>query len=582
MALASALPGLFAAWSEARASRWSASGDGVLFWLKWAGDPGVRRLILAFALAAVVLIVAAVTKDSRNGLLRAYGRLVGWFSKPVPALAALALALLPQAVAPLKLPDASGKPSIVIVLLDTVRLDHVGFGGSELPTTPRLDAIARDGAVFASAISQSSWTKPATASVFTATVPGAHLATGQPTQLAPERRTMAEAFSAAGYKTYGVSNNPNISYTFNFDQGFTEFHQGTSEDADTLLARARRWVVPHGESDEPFLLYLHLNDAHYPYEPRNESVTRKGTQKIRGIFNPSKSAPRLDGETQEQFRKGKGLHTSLLEGGFTEEDVELMRLSYAEEIRWLDDQAGDFIEELMEQRDDLIVVVLSDHGEEFLEHGDLGHGHTLFDELVRVPLMIAWSDGLGAKLGLESGVREQQVRTMDVLPTLLEACGIAWPHDAIEIHGASLYAALRGEDADERPAFAETDLAISPLSGPTGPLRMWRERRAKLVITDPFHQKVSGRYWLFDLVNDPGEKRNVAGEDAALLEELERELTRSNLLLKHELADAWAVGLNPQQQAELKRLGYAGDVGELKGDADAFHAPGTVKWWRKP
>jgi arylsulfatase A-like enzyme len=583
VALASALPGLFAAWSEARASRWSASGDGLLFWLKWAGDPGVRRLILAFALAAVVLIVAAVTKDSRNGLLRAYGRVVGWFSRPIPALAALALALLPHVVAPLKTPDAAGKPSIVIVLLDTVRLDHVGWGGSELPTTPRLDALAREGAAFTQAISQSSWTKPSVASLLCGVVPGSHLATGQPTKLAPDRRTAADAFSAAGYKTYGISNNPNISYTFNFDQGFTEFHQGTSEDADTLIARARRWVAPHQESDDPFLLYLHLNDAHYPYVPRDVSVTRKGEQKIRGIFNPQGSSPRLDGETQNEFRKGKGLHTTLLDGGFTKEDVELMRLSYAEEIRWLDDQAGDFLEELMEKRDDLIVIVLSDHGEEFLEHGDLGHGHTLFDELVRVPLMVAWSKALGERLGLSSGVRDEQVRTVDLLPTVLEACGLHWPAGAVELQGASLMASLRGDAAvEDRPAFAETDLAFSPLSGPTGPLRMWRESDAKLVITDPFHQEVSGRYWVFDLASDPGEQRNVAGEDAALLERLERALNRSNLVIQHALASEWEVGLNSQQQAELAALGYAGDVGELKSDADAAFAPGTIRWWRKP
>lgn len=582
VALASALPGAYAAWSEARVSRWSASGDGLLFWLKWAGDPGVRRLILAFALAAVVLIVAAVTKDSRNALLRAGGRVVGWFSRPLPALLALLLAVLPHVVVPLKTPDAAGKPSIVIVLLDTVRLDSVGFGGSELPTTPRLDAIAREGAIFSQAISQSSWTKPATASVFTATVPGAHLATGQPTKLAPDRRTMAEAFSAAGYKTYGISNNPNISYTFNFDQGFTEFHQGTSEYADTLLARARRWLERHETSDDPFLLYLHLNDAHYPYAPRDESVTRKGTQKIRGLFNPSGSSPTLDGATQAAFREGKGLHTKLLDGGFTREDVELMKLSYAEEIRWLDDQAGDLLEELLEKRDDLIIVVLSDHGEEFLEHGDLGHGHTLFDELVRVPLMVAWSEGLGARLGFKTSVRGEQVRTMDLLPTLLEACDIAWPAEANEIHGASLLGALRGETSEHRPAFAETDIAFSPLSGPTGPLRMWREADAKLVITDPFTEKIAGRYWLFDLVQDPGEKRNIAGEATERLDQLERALNRSNQMIKHELTDVWAVGLNPQQQAELAALGYAGDIGELKADDETSFADGTVRWWRRP
>jgi len=556
----------------------------VLFWLKWAGDPGVRRLFYAFALAIVVLIAAAVTKDSRNPLLRAGGRIVGWFSKPIPALAALLLALMPHVIAPMKTPDAVGKPSIVIVLLDTVRLDHVGWGGSELPTTPRLDALARDGAAFTQAISQSSWTKPSVASLLTSRVPGAHLATGQRVQLAPDRRTASDAYSSAGYKTYGISNNPNIAYTFNFDQGFTEFHQGTSEDADTLIARARKWLEPHETNDDPFLLYLHLNDAHYPYVPRETSKTRAGEQQIRGLFNKTGSSKRLDGQAQDDFRNGMGLHDRQLSGGFSREDVELMRLSYAEEIRWLDDQAGDFLEELLEKRDDLIIVVLSDHGEEFLDHGDLGHGHTLYDELVRIPLQFAWSPKLGERLGLMKGLRNEQIRTIDVLPTLLEACELEWSASAPPLHGASLLAQLRGGASLDRPAFSETDIAFSPVSGPPGPLRMWREPASKLIITDPYTEMIAGRYWLFDLEKDRGEQRNVAGEYLDLLERMERDLNRSELLIQHDLVSEWEVGVTSQEAANLAAIGYGGDSipTELTADADAKFGPGAVPWWRKP
>lgn len=538
--------------------------------------------MLAGALAAAILAAAALSKDSRVPLLRAAHRALGWFSRPIPAIAALFLALLPHVVAPLRTPDASDRPNVVVVLLDTVRLDHVGWGGSALPTTPRLDDLARRGAAFTQAVSQSSWTKPSVATLLTGIVPGEHLATDQRVQLAPDRRTAADAFSAAGYKTYGISNNPNISYTFNFDQGFTEFHQGTSEDADTLIERARGWLAPHEDGGAPFFLYLHLNDAHYPYVPREKSVTRAGEQRIRGIFNPAGSAPRLDGETQDAFRKGGGLHDMQLQGGFSEEDVESMRLSYAEEIRWLDDQAGDFLAELFEQHDDLLVVVLSDHGEEFLEHGDIGHGHSLYDELVRIPLQFAWSPGLGGELGLRAGFHGEQVRTMDVLPTLLEACGLAWPAGATPLPGASLLRNLRGEDGADRPAFSETNIAFSPISGPTGPLRSWREPRAKLILTDPYTELIAGRYWLFDLVEDPGERSNVAGERVPELERLERELNRSGLLLRQPVAHEWVVGLNSQQQAVLAEQGYAGDNMKLTSDEDAHVGPGAIMWWRKP
>ncbi len=575
LALASAAPGAWRAWSAASAGRWYEFGDGVLFWLTWEGDPGGRRILIALGLSVAALTFAALAQHSARGWIAAPARLIHAFCKPWAALAALALALLPHAVAPALRPDADDKPSVVLILLDTVRLDHVGWGGSELPTTPRLDALAREGAVFTQAIAQAPWTKPSVGTLLTGLTPGVHGATGRFTPMPEERRMLAEAFAAAGYDTFGVSSNPNISRLFRFEQGFGEFHESTAASADQLIEQARVWIRPGEGGGRPFFLYMHLNDAHYPYDPPESSTTSAGTQPIRGLFNRSGRTPRLDGEAERAFRNGGGI-------SFTESDVESMRLSYAEEIRWLDDQVGDLIEKLLAVRDDVLVVICADHGEEFLEHGDLGHGHSLHEELVRVPLQFAWSRGLGERQGWKPGVRGQQVRLMDVPPTLLQMAGLGWPEAAGTMQGTSLSPLLRGDLTTEALAFAETDYLGSPLSGYGGPLRMLREPGTKIVISDPWFEQTAGHTWLFDLRADPGEHRNVAAQQPDLLQRLRAALDRSGWVFERDLTDVGEAELTEEQRAVLASMGYAGDNPEKFDPMTLRLAPGAVPWVQDP
>lgn len=328
----------------------------MLFWLTWGGDTGARRLVYALLLAILALIYAALAQHSVRAWLSGPARLVHAFCKPSAGLAALALALLPHAVAPMLKPDVSGRPSVVFILLDSVRLDHLGWGGSELPTSPRLDALAAQGVRFTQAITQAPWTKPSVGTLFTGLTPSAHEATGRYSALAWNRRTLAEAFAAAGYRTFGYSSNPNVTRLFQFDQGFQRFHENTTEAADQLIEVSRVQADPTDAGKDPFFLYLHFNDAHYPYEPRETSVTSAGAQPIRGLFNRTGRAPLLNGETETAFREGGGT-------SFTAEDAGALRLAYAEEVRWLDDQVGDMVEKLLAVRDDVLVVILADHGE---------------------------------------------------------------------------------------------------------------------------------------------------------------------------------------------------------------------------
>lgn len=533
----------------------------------------------ALLLAILVLIYAALAQHSVRAWLSGPARLVHALCKPWPALAALALAFLPHAVVPLIKPDAAGKPSVVFILLDSVRLDHVGWGGSERPTTPRLDALAAGGASFTQAITQAPWTKPSVGTLFTGLTPSAHGATGRASALPWQHRTLAEAFAVAGYRTYGYSSNPNVARLFQFEQGFRKFYENTSDGADLLIERSRAQAEPSDAGKDPFFLYLHFNDAHYPYDPPPHSITAAGQQPIKGLFNRTGLAPRLDGDTERAFREGAGR-------SFSAEEVEAMRLAYDEEIRWLDDQVGEMVEKLLAVRDDVLVVICADHGEEFLEHGDLGHGHSLHEELVRVPLQFAWSPALGAKLGLKPGTRPDQVRLMDLTPTLLEFAGLSWPDAAAPLAGVSLLPALRGavapEGATAVAAFAETDKFGSPLSGNAGPMRMLREPRAKLVISDPWYAATAGRSWLYDLAADPGEQTNLAAQRADLLKSLRAVLERSGWLIKRDLTAITEVDLSPEQNANLAALGYVDGPSRPDPLQKAVFAAGAVPWVQDP
>ncbi|MGB0953991.1 MAG: sulfatase [Planctomycetota bacterium] len=571
IALASALPGFWRAFSMSSANGWPEFGDGLLFWLTWASDPGGRRLMLAAGLAVGLVALAVLANSSRAWPKPLIG-LQGFLAKtttlgidlvghPVVVAVAVLLAAVPHAVAPMKRPDASGKPDVLFILLDTVRLDHMGWGGCELDTTPKLDALARQGAAFTQTITQAPWTKPSVGTLMTGMVPGVHGAAGRRAPLPYTNRTLAEALSSAGYRTAALSSNPNITPLFGFEQGFQDFYVDTTEIAEKLSKAGGDWLAKGGE--QPSFLYLHLNDAHYPYDP---------LPGYKGMFNQTGIEAHLDGLTEDAFRKGEG-------PGFTPEEVESLRLSFAEEIRYLDDVVGDFVAAQLAANDNLLVVICSDHGEEFLEHGDLGHAHSLHEELIRVPLQFAWSPALGEKLGLKAGLHDDQVRHLDVLPTLLELTGLleAWPQDLHTIQGETLTPFLRLEgDQPERLAFSETDHLGSPLSGPAGPLRALRTSKNKLVITDPWHKETAGRMWLYDLVADPGEHKNLVLEEDALRESMiERMVALMDLGWLVERTHVADVSASEEEKANLEAMGYA-EGGAVDFGAEPEFAPGAI------
>jgi arylsulfatase A-like enzyme len=567
-ALASALIGAWRAWVAFSSGLWSEFGDGLLFWFTWGENLGFDRLWMAAALALVVLAIdLPVQRNPQFAPFRWFHRLVLYFSALPVAASLLALAVLPVAVSSAMQPDAQGKPDVLVILLDTVRADALTRGGCEHNTSPRLDALAAQGAGFSQTVAQSSWTKPSVATLLTGRTPSHHLAVGRPAvnffpNLENNQRVLAEAYAIEGYDTCAISSNPNIASAFGFAQGFFQFSENFSWRADDILETGNEWLDGRQNDDRPFFMYMHFNDAHYPYRP---------IAPYQGMFNKGDLEAQLDGRSESAFRLG--------ERDYSVEEVEVLKLKFYEQIRFLDDRVGGFVEEQLANNDNLIVVICADHGEEFLEHGDLGHGHSLYDELILVPLQFSWSAKLGERLGLKAGAHPEQVRLMDVMPTLLELTDLDWPAAAPKLDGESLLPFLLGKPEQDRPAFSESDHPGSPLSGPAGPLRSWREGQWKYIESDRWSSSAD-RIWLFDLKQDKGETRNLAGQATygPQLLSLTQALESSGWLVNKPQAPSAHTMLHNAMSASMEELGYAGDVAPEEG-ATAEFAPGAVPWF---
>ncbi|HJM39446.1 MAG TPA: sulfatase [Planctomycetota bacterium] len=564
VAMASGLVGFLRALQAWHEGAWASYGDGVLFWESWAADFGTTRLIQAVVLAVVLFLV---TKRVQK-LVRKPHQLLVFLGRPIPVALGLAFALLPQGVAPTLRQDASDKPSIILIMLDTVRADEVGWvrratGRALLPEiedpTPHLDSLAAQGASFSNAVSQAPWTKPSTATLLSGVVPGKHLAVernGPCTNFRANQRTLPEALGAAGWETIGISSNPNIRTFFGFHQGFQTFREGVNFTADDALAMADDFLGPPSKRAQPYFLYLHLNDAHFPFEAKAPWG---------GMYDDTSSTAILDGNTEREYRESRR--------DFSEEDFRHFRLTHAEEIRYLDDVVGPWLEKQLAQQENLLVVVLSDHGEEFHDHGDVGHGHTLNDELLRVPLQLMWSQDIG----LEPISVSTQVRSMDVLPTLLDFCGLSWPSAALALDGESLLPLLKGQ-GESRPAPSETDSPGSPRSGITGPLRSYRYDGWKW-IQSANEGDYPGRVWLYHLQGDPGEITNLALQETGRADSLKKAQAESGWL-HNSLEPCACEGCGVLEvhegnlSADLAALGYGE---EATGEGGHF-LPGSVPW----
>ena len=301
-------------------------------------------------------------------------------------------------------------PDVVMVVVDTWRWDALGANLEGDPEaraakTPHLDGLANQGVLFTRAIASSPWTEPSVASMLTGEYPTVHGAHGVLADVAPIRLavpTLAETLAGAGYYNVGVVNGYFLSPDFGFDRGFDVFDYVSSSNLD--IRRAGESVdaalahLEHAPRDRPWFLFLHLFDPHLAYDP---------PEGWRGSA----------GDYEGPYADLRGMRTGRLDT--SPSALERMRALYDGEVGYVDSEVGRLVQNLGTERARLLVVT-ADHGEEFGDHGGWEHGHSMYQELVRVPLIVVPpADRPPSRTRVDT-----QVRLLDLMSTALEATGL--------------------------------------------------------------------------------------------------------------------------------------------------------------
>ncbi len=396
--------------------------------------------------------------------------------------------------------SAGGPPNVLLLLADTMRADALGAYGAAGNPSPALDALARAGTRFAQAHATASWTLPSIASLFTS-LPAYQAGqwSRQPQYLYGEDRTLGEVLAAAGYWTAGFSGSAIVSYDTGFGQGFATFWADPLErqrkpDAVDVARRAAAWLRVH--QDHPFLAYVHFQDCHSPYALARDLPA-----------DPQAPAP---GDS-DLARDGK---RPLPGPG----EIAAWRRLYQADVGEVDRGVAQVLAALEpEVRARTLVAFVADHGEEFMDHGFLGHSWSLYEELVHVPLLLA---GPGVAAGR---VVTEPVSLLDVLPTLAARAAVAVPPaDRRRWQGIDLSPALAGLPLPpRRPLLAQAEtFGPTRLAVAAGPLKAILFNRGAIQPGEPaaagssIDERVARllpREALFDLAGDPGEQRNLAG-----------------------------------------------------------------------
>lgn len=432
------------------------------------------------------------------------------------------------------------RPNVIVILVDALRADRLGCYGHGGGTSPFLDSCAKKGVLFTHAYSHSSHTKISVAALFTGLIPpsngirkaaeAAQVLSGDTSLVSdvlPEGIvTMAERFKQNGYATCGIITNPHLLGSMGFGQGFDDYvylHGGAR--AVLVNRMAMQWL--RSREGGPFFLYLHYMDVHAPYTPPPE-YARAFTMMLAEAEPVWENGP----------YKGK------IEGA----RIAWSRALYDAEIKYWDDQWKQF-EKALERAgalENTVVVILSDHGEEFYDHGGFGHGYTCYDEVIHVPLIIRWPGRVPGGV-----VRPDLAAVIDVYPTLAALAGI--DVSGLPLEGRNLFA----DGWDGTPGFSFFhQREIAPVYSETCQGKVPRSlRTADLKVI--FNQ-ADGSIEAYRTGNDPEERDNIpAGGDGAI-ESLATEARR----ISHgrPVAGPPSSGrLDAKTVEELRSIGYVGE-----------------------
>ena len=441
-------------------------------------------------------------------------------------------------------PARPSRPNVLLITLDTTRWDHLSCYGYPDKTTQHIDALAQDGLRYEHAITPSTWTLPAHASIFTGMLPTHHRAhfsfdeSIDPAKiegpmflpLHPELPTLPVALKEAGYETAGIIAAPLLGAKFGFGRGFDHYDdrlpvdKGFERDADEVSNLAIARLNEHRASggDAPFFLFLNYFDAHSPYQPPapwgNPDVTEEQYDLYGGLYNGVNSGTR----------------------DLSDDEQRLLLSQYDREIKFMDHEVGRLLDEMkrMGLYDSTMIIITSDHGESFGEHRLLEHGRALYEELVRVPLIVKYPSW-----DARNGVVGRRVSTLAIAPTILKYIGAPVPKTSSETtlddSGHRLVSEIY-RDISWMVAFGD------------------RFDRDQKVIYDGDHKWIwdsNGAHELYDVATDPAEQNNLWGQ----LPDRERRLKGALTPLieeSNQLSTLSTPELDKELKDRLRALGY--------------------------
>ncbi len=439
------------------------------------------------------------------------------------------------------------RPNVVVILVDTLRVDRVGMFGGGSKLTPFLDSLAPTGFVFERAYAQAPWTNPSIASLFTGRYPAQHGVVTFSAALGPGEQTLAESLSAEGYATGAFIANGLVSKNLGFDQGFERFDAywakpKTVKDqwsmkprANEVNAHALEWLDAERKAgDRPFFLYLHYFEPHPPFTPPESALK---------VTFGDRPVPALD-----------VISASIGFLPFLKKDDPVVRdfiATYDAEVLSVDQQIEALFGQLAARGllDDTIFVFTADHGEELLDHGGAGHGRSLYEELIHVPLFIRWPRGV------TTGRSDRAVQLVDVAPTVLDLLGR--PLSAA-FAGSSRAALLRAAPTTETPrGSASPELAFSDIAALRDPAKPSKTGH-RFAVVDGARKTIERDdppTLFFDLATDPGETQPTALDEAT-----RAELAAAAAGFRRDFAHQAAPAPPPvdaETRAKMKALGYA-------------------------
>lgn len=435
--------------------------------------------------------------------------------------------------------DASAPPpNVVLISIDTLRADRLSLYGHDRPTSPNLEQLAQEAVVFERFLYSGGGTLPSHMSMMTSLNPITHGITNINKRVLEDQRvTLAEQLKEAGYTTAGFADGSWVQGRFGFAQGF-DLYDDSGGHFRKILPRAMAWIRKH--RDEPFFLFLHTFDVHssmreLPYEcpdDLHELFSSDFDLAFDGCRD-GRCASELLAWANSQIRSGEVTSSDL----FTADEVKFMAALYDGCIRYVDREIGRLIRQLerLGIYDRTLLVVTSDHGEEFAEHGMFLHLQGGYEELSRIPLIFKLP---GSEHG---GTRVAHLAAMvDLMPTVLDVLDIPLNDQA---QGTSLLPAI-AEDVAAREA-----------------IHMYR------VVSTGRYKYFSKTQELYDLLEDPREQKNLFSERpevVAHLEELCRSLSsedqrRGKAFRAKQGVDSRVFEVTPEEEANLKALGYLGD-----------------------